>query len=237
MSFLLVPTAHGRLTREEKMQLKQRADEADKLIHFLPAASIDQELNQHKTFILFFGANWCSNTQRFNPKYLEVQQRVEQADLKAKGFGMAKVECSGDMESTCVQKYKVDGYPTVFSYVDGKRKEEYPFADEVDELYSYINELIRLNPVHVPSRVVPSQSNQVKEVNAPGRAVQAHHDPVLPSIAPLPVKEAAVEVPKSTDSAAFLSWPILLLVGVVAFAGLTYYRANRSKRYRRVDNV
>jgi thiol-disulfide isomerase/thioredoxin len=225
------------MTREEKLLLKERADEADKSIHFLPAASIDQQLMQHKTFILFFGANWCSNTQRFTPKYLEVQQRVEKANLKSKGFGMAKVECSGDMESTCVQEYKVDGYPTVFSYVDGKRKEEYPYADEADELYSYITELIRLHPLDVPSRVVPSNSNQVKEMDAPSRAVQAPKEHTLPSVAPIPIKEASVEPPKAVDTSASLSWPIFVLVGIVVFAGLTYYRAHRSKRYRRVSNV
>jgi thioredoxin-like negative regulator of GroEL len=84
---------------------------------------------------------------RFNPKYLQVQNLIDQTDFRSKGFQMAKIDCSIDNESFCLQTFNVDSYPTVLIFVDGKLKHEYPFEDEVEPLMRYIKELVIRNPL------------------------------------------------------------------------------------------
>jgi hypothetical protein len=65
MFFLLLANSHARMTPEQKRIINEKAEEADKAIHFGNFETIDAEIQKHKTFLIFFGANWCSNTQKY----------------------------------------------------------------------------------------------------------------------------------------------------------------------------
>ena len=58
------------------------------------------------------------------------------------GFDLAKVDCSTDNEKFCVSNYKIEGFPTLLLFVDGKLVEEYPGLDESFNLMEYIKRLV-----------------------------------------------------------------------------------------------
>lgn len=106
------------LTSQERRDISTAATEADLLIDFftylqitpLIASPIDpKEKLAHGPLIMFFGARWCINTKRFNPKYLQVQQQVKMNGLNV---SMGKVECSLDHEEFCLNHFKVLKYRT-----------------------------------------------------------------------------------------------------------------------------
>jgi hypothetical protein len=55
----------GMLTPKEKELLKANSIAADKRIRFVDFEAVQSEIKRHKTYLIFFGANWCSNTQRY----------------------------------------------------------------------------------------------------------------------------------------------------------------------------
>ncbi|KAI9341821.1 hypothetical protein DFJ73DRAFT_609538, partial [Zopfochytrium polystomum] len=126
------------MTPEEKEALRSAADEADKSIRHLAHADVPTTIAKG-VHILFFGAVWCKYTQRFTPKWLEVQK---EADAKGwntvEGFGYFKVECS-ENESYCIQNHHTDtGYPTINLYVNGAYVEEYLGMDDVAPTLDYL---------------------------------------------------------------------------------------------------
>lgn len=147
------------MTPEQRHQLKIEAHKADEDIYFLPFDEIKPALEAQRTTMLFLGAIWCHNTQRFTPKYLQVQQWVEQERLFEKGFRMAKVECAVDKEKFCVEEFKIDGFPTILVFVDGKLLHEYPYEDESEPVYNYIKKLVADNPPD-PSKVYPDWGSE-----------------------------------------------------------------------------
>jgi hypothetical protein len=62
--FALISLTNARMTREERKRIKEEADRADLVIKFGDFDTVDSIIQKHKTFLLFFGANWCPNTQK-----------------------------------------------------------------------------------------------------------------------------------------------------------------------------
>ncbi|KAJ3080269.1 Thioredoxin domain-containing protein 5 [Quaeritorhiza haematococci] len=131
-------TVDARLLRrksaEAKAQLKELAEAADKEIDFISQEDLDSTIQNGGVWLVFFGAKWCPFTQRFTPKWLEVQELVKANGLSK--LNLRKLECSIN-ESFC-REHQAGDYPTVNLYVDGKLVEEYPDVDEVENLYKYI---------------------------------------------------------------------------------------------------
>jgi thiol-disulfide isomerase/thioredoxin len=158
--FLLATSCLGRLSATERKELKMYSQQADEEIYFLGFSEIKQALAAQKTFLLFLGASWCHNTQRFTPKYLQVQERIENEKLYEKGFRMAKVDCSIDREKFCMGEFNLLGFPTIYTFVDGKLLHEYPYADETEPVYNYIKKLVAENPPD-PGKIYPSWANNI----------------------------------------------------------------------------
>ncbi|KAJ3360340.1 hypothetical protein HDU91_004656 [Kappamyces sp. JEL0680] len=105
------------MTTQERLELQKAAVKADDAIRHLEFEQVAPAIAAARTMIVFFGAAWCVNTQRFTPKFLQVQNMVDEDGLKTSaGFDMAKVECSTDQERFCVSTYKLDGFPTLLVY-------------------------------------------------------------------------------------------------------------------------
>ncbi|KAJ3411370.1 Thioredoxin domain-containing protein 5 [Chytridiales sp. JEL 0842] len=114
------PHLHPRkLTAAQKALRKQLSDQADLEIQHTPLPTLRSTLSTG-THLIFFGAHWCPYTQTFTPKWLQLQTYFSnQTHL----LRMSKVECSVD-EDGCMEGWGVDGYPTVFLFVEGEKKEE-----------------------------------------------------------------------------------------------------------------
>lgn len=91
---LFITVLFAKLTHQQKMELVRISDKADKEIRFLQYDEIDKAISQG-VWLLYFGAHWCTNTAKFNPKFLEVQKRVVDEKLRV---NVAKIECSVDHE-------------------------------------------------------------------------------------------------------------------------------------------
>ncbi|KAI9209335.1 thioredoxin-like protein [Polychytrium aggregatum] len=113
------------------------ADQADQQIRFL---SHDQvaSATHNGTWLLLFGPKWCGYTQRFTPKWLQVQNTVDQEHLNV---NLAKIDCTTDADFCTGAPYHVTGYPTVILVRNGQVAQEYPGADEVQPLLDYIHQL------------------------------------------------------------------------------------------------
>jgi hypothetical protein len=129
-----------------KMERKEAAEKADKLIQFTTPELLPHQIKASRTMLVFFGAAWCSNTQRFNLEYLKVQEQVDSDEkFRDNGFIMRKFECGGKYTDKCLS-YPVDGYPTILVYLDGKLKEEYTNENDAASLLKYIEKLIEDYP-------------------------------------------------------------------------------------------
>ncbi|KAJ3268714.1 hypothetical protein HDV01_002345 [Terramyces sp. JEL0728] len=216
------------MTHEQKVQLRKESDAIDKSLDFLKFNEIAPKIKSAKTLIIFFGANWCHNTQKFNPKYLEVQNKVKAAGYKEHGFEMYKVECAIDKEKFCIDKYDVDGFPTLLTYVDGKLLEEYPSEDETETLFNYIKLLVKENS-DGKARIADHEVKPVVKANK-DYDDESHHD-VHP---PVQLEDQVVEdTPVVTSTASIL--PFLLVVGVVAVAAVAYVQRRNKHTYGSVS--
>ncbi|KAJ3184696.1 Protein disulfide-isomerase A3 [Geranomyces variabilis] len=127
---------------------KKLADEADKHITHLDIDAFDRAV-QNETWLIMFGANWCSNTQNMTPKWLQVEKAYTERRYSDRGLHMAKVECSinGQHKSghPFCDKHAPDGFPTINLYAHGKLIQEYPGDDDVDSILAYMER--RLNAI------------------------------------------------------------------------------------------
>jgi hypothetical protein len=148
---------------------------------------------------------------------------------------MVKMECSGENEIICTRKHKIDGYPTVLIYVDGELKEEYPYEDEVDELFGYIAELIRLHPLEEKKeqKITKAAKEYVQRPSLPNPS------PLITAIVSNPVVKQAISEPqkKTTSELPSFGFATLFLFGFVLLLGVTIYRRRRKTRYQRVHDA
>lgn len=84
--------------------------------------------------IVKFYAPWCGHCKRLAPTWDELSVKYAgSASVK-----VAKVDCTKS-QSVCSAE-GVDGYPTVFLYMDGKRVVEYDGDRTLDNLVRFVNE-------------------------------------------------------------------------------------------------
>ncbi|KAJ3319736.1 Protein disulfide-isomerase A3 [Boothiomyces sp. JEL0866] len=216
------------MTHEQKVKLRKESDEIDKHLDFLKFDEIAPKIKSTKTLLIFFGANWCHNTQKFNPKYLKVQEKVKEAGYKDHGFEMYKVECAIDREKFCIEEYQVDGFPTLLTFADGKLLEEYPSEDETETLLNYIKLLVKESS----NGQAPIADHEIKSVVKANKDFDddSHHDVHPPVKLEESVKEDTTAV---TPTGSIL--PFLLVVGVVAVAAVAYVQRRNKHTYGSVS--
>ncbi|KAI9207822.1 uncharacterized protein BJ171DRAFT_491607 [Polychytrium aggregatum] len=182
---LIAATCSLALSTEEKESRKSAAEAADLEIDFIDHDKVNATLHNGKGITaLMFGAKWCAFTQRFTPKWLEVQKAVKAQGIDKGNFQMFKVECSID-EPFCTVQYNIAGYPTVLFYRDGLLQGEYPDDDEPEVLLRYIKKQVSSYDAAVSS-------------SAAAAAARATSTAALLPSAPAPQQlEAVTDAPKS----------------------------------------
>lgn len=223
------------ISAEEKAARKAAADLADKSIIFSELETLQQELKTSKTMIVFFGANWCGNTQKFNPHYLKAQQMVlKNSKFFTKNrFLMRKMECS--VNAIHCDLYKVDGYPTIHAFVDGVWKEEYNNQDDENHLYNYILNLVKENP-YVPIGKELPKLKEEESVNSSEQYPKVQNVQYFEKPLQKATLVGEIELPPKAQS----SFGIYIFVVVFLFSAYAVFvvarRSKKHERYKKVDS-
>lgn len=149
------------------------------------------------------------------------------------------MECSLDKEVFCVVRHKIEGFPTLLVYIDGILKEEYPGANEVDDLMRYLRQIVQNNPPKSPvvpiqivstskTSVTSTQSSKAVRTNpTSNKAVENSNKAVdipaqsSPSNSKAQTSNAPVQASDLPSSGFFFSLPFicisLVIIGFIAF--------------------
>ena len=98
--------------------------------------SDDVDYGTGKKLVLFY-ADWCGHCKNIKPVW-------NKASKKAKGdVKMVKVNCGEENEEhqSIVDKYKIEGFPTIKLLNNGKVESDYTGGRDVNDLVNYVNGL------------------------------------------------------------------------------------------------
>ena len=82
----------------------------------LSPSDFESEIQNGKKLVLFY-ADWCGHCKKIKPVWDETAEEVNTTEKK-----MLKVNCGGksEKEEEIMKKYKIDGYPTILVFNNGK---------------------------------------------------------------------------------------------------------------------
>ncbi|KAI9208317.1 thioredoxin-like protein [Polychytrium aggregatum] len=110
-----------------ELSVKEAYELAEKSVLFIEEVEFQDSISTG-SWVVFFGTKWCPHCQKLTPKWLKMQQAVQEY---APNFNVRKVECTRN-EAFC-DGQNIQGYPTLKLFVDGKFVEELPDRAIVDE--------------------------------------------------------------------------------------------------------
>lgn len=213
----------GRMTTAEKKKLREDSDAADLAIRHLEHDEVASKISRG-VHILFLGAVWCKFTQRFNPKWLEIQNEFDARRWNTiPNFSINKVECSHN-EYFCINEHgTTDGYPTIILYVNGRHMDEFHGPDELEPMMDYIGFQLKTK---IEDPEVMANMSLAPAYAGWGQKWNLRHKPVLESAA---VAEKKVNMnvngedsritqsptgPSSNRDASLGIFPVVLLASV-----------------------
>ncbi|KAK9061256.1 hypothetical protein SSX86_018436 [Deinandra increscens subsp. villosa] len=128
-------------------------DESDVVV--LKASNFSDFVEKNKYVMVEFYATWCGHCEALKPEYAAAA-----TELKADEVVLAKVDAGEETE--LAQKYNVEGFPTVFLFVDGVHK-TYNGARNKDAIVSWVQKKIgpglhNLTTVEEAEHVLTSES-------------------------------------------------------------------------------
>ncbi|GMI92102.1 PROTEIN DISULFIDE ISOMERASE 2, ARABIDOPSIS THALIANA PROTEIN DISULFIDE ISOMERASE 2, PDI-like 1-4 [Hibiscus trionum] len=131
-------------------------DEKDVVI--LAEGNFSDFIGNNKYVVIEFYAPWCGHSQALAPEYAAAA-----TELKGEGVVLAKVDATEEDE--LAQKYDVQGFPTVYLFVDGEHK-PYPAAQNKEAIVTWIKKNIGPGVFNVTTlddaeRILASQSKVV----------------------------------------------------------------------------
>lgn len=116
---------------------------ADPDVAVLSSSNFSAFLTANHFVMVEFYAPWCGHCQALAPEYAAAA-----TELKAVGVPLAKVDATDDPE--LAQQYGVEGYPTIFFFVDGKPK-PYSHHRTRDTIVTWVKKKVGPNVVEVTS--------------------------------------------------------------------------------------
>ncbi|KAL6605659.1 hypothetical protein U3516DRAFT_598880 [Neocallimastix sp. 'constans'] len=129
------------LKNKMKAERMKKSEAADKLIrHSTVKEFKDEVLNDEENlWIVFFGSKKCPHTQKFNPKWLQFQQNMDDGLYNFENIKITKIECYGEQFDFCVSQEN-QYWPELMFYYKGVKKGSYDGEDEIEDIVKYINE-------------------------------------------------------------------------------------------------
>lgn len=87
----------------------------------LTEANFEDSTSSAATSVVMFYAPWCSHCQKLKPHFADAAEGLK--DDPTILFG--NVDCTDPAAMSLCDKYDIEGYPTVFRFINGVREEEY----------------------------------------------------------------------------------------------------------------
>jgi len=94
-------------------EVEKKKEEAPSDVIDLNSVSYNKFIKDNKLCVVLFYAPWCGHCKMFKPEY----ERIATA-LKEKGIPAGRID--GDAEGEISGELGLEGFPTIFAYVDGK---------------------------------------------------------------------------------------------------------------------
>ncbi|CAH0392699.1 unnamed protein product [Bemisia tabaci] len=99
----------------------------------LSTETFESGIEKGITFVKFF-APWCGHCKRLAPTWDELAKKFsENSKIK-----IAKVDCTLSSSKTLCNTQEVDGFPSLFLYIDGKKVSEYNGSRDLEDLYNFV---------------------------------------------------------------------------------------------------
>jgi hypothetical protein len=129
------------LKNKMKAERMKKSEAADKLIRHTAADEFnDTVLNDDENlWIVFYGSRKCPHTQKFNPKWLQFQENMDNGLYNFENIKITKVECYGEQFKFCVSQEN-QYWPELMFYYKGVKKAAYDGEDEIEDIVKYIKE-------------------------------------------------------------------------------------------------
>lgn len=211
------------------------ADEvADPDVHVLTNESFDEFVNSNKYVLAEFYAPWCGHCKALAPEYAKVATALKTSESEVK---LAKIDAT--VEKEIAERFGVSGYPSLFWFVDGEKR-EYTGGRTEPEILAWINR--KTSDPYTTGDDIPETGTKalvllkahkvldefVKLADEMGDDVVFHYlhvaDSVAPQVSVQHKGEDVIEASKSDmeDLKAFINANILAKFG--ALDGATYQK-------------
>ena len=97
----------------------------------------DIDYGTGKNLVLFY-ADWCGHCKNIKPVWDSASKKISNENVK-----MVKVNCGEDnsKHTQIVEKYNIQGFPTIKLLNNGKVEEDYNGGRSVNDLVKFVNGL------------------------------------------------------------------------------------------------
>lgn len=122
--------------KEERMK---KSEAADKMIRHITPDEFKQTVlgDKENLWVVFYGSKTCPHTQKFNPKWLQFQDNMDNGIYNLDNVKIAKIECKGNNFKFCVSQDN-QYWPELMFYFKGEKKAAYDGEDEIEDVVGYI---------------------------------------------------------------------------------------------------
>jgi len=129
------------LKNKMKAERMKKSEAADKLIRHSTVEEFKKEVlnDEENLWIVFFGSKKCPHTQKFNPKWLQFQQNMDDGLYNFENIKITKIECYGEQFNFCVSQEN-QYWPELMFYYKGVKRGTYDGEDEIEDIVKYIND-------------------------------------------------------------------------------------------------
>ena len=99
-------------------------------VEVLTTENFESSLSGKHALVEFY-APWCGHCKRLLPEFEKAAEKLGNKAL------LGKVDCT--VEKALGGKFSIQGYPTVFWFVDGVQKEEYDGSRTADDIEKWVS--------------------------------------------------------------------------------------------------
>jgi len=124
-----------------KIERMKKSEAADQKIRHITVDEFEKTVltDDENLWIVFYGSKKCPHTQKFNPKWLQFQENMDNGLYNFDKIKIVKVECYGEQFDFCVARGN-QFWPELMFYYKGVKKASYEGEDEIEDIVKFIKE-------------------------------------------------------------------------------------------------